>query len=60
MVWVGRTAMLLCLLTPAPGLNAQDTMRHVDLTSPEMVRSELTREEIEHLISQAGASSLDL
>src|SRR5919112_6262215 len=52
--------VLMCLLTLASGSYAQDMMRHVDLTSPEMVGSELTREEIEHLISQAGASSLDL
>ncbi len=36
---------------------AQDMMRHVDLTSPEMVSAEMTREEVEAMLAAATAAT---
>jgi hypothetical protein len=52
--------VVVCWLAGASGLQAQDLMRHVELTSPEMTQSELTQSDIEHLIRQEPGGSLNL
>jgi hypothetical protein len=52
-------AFALALAMPAP-LAAQDMMQHVDLNSPAMTTSEMSRSEVAAAIEAAAGRPLDL
>jgi uncharacterized protein YjbI with pentapeptide repeats len=57
---VSRLSLWHRRLASGSELRAQNMMRHVDLTPPEMTDAELARAGVEQLISQSGGGSLDL
>src|SRR5215470_8483236 len=48
-------AVALCVAAIAWPAAAQDMMRHVDLSSPDMVAAEMTRAEVETVLAAATA-----